>query len=252
MLAAGAMPCFPVKHTRTIAPVCLELPPAGIMVTIVSGLAILLRPDSSLRTLFEPEPVPSEEALALTATLCRPDGWELRLSIGDHSGRELSADLTDMVASRGDPSVDLSLRLAFDADPRFDAYPQGTARLLRPSRFFGGSSFRGSELGMWSVDVAEQSEGLVPRSLEVKLQCDGLEASGTTLVPKGPIFLECDLKLDERASRVAALTSGRALGNEIVRFERGRVILQEAIGLGMVAGVVGSFDARPATPSASE
>ena len=130
-------PLNPLLNRQPRCPPCtlIELPPAGIMVTVASGLAILLRPDSALWGVL-PDPEPSEEATQLTNALCRPDGWDFKLTLGD--------------------STDFSIRLAFERDLRFTAYPQGSAQLLRSSRFLDNS-------GLWSVEVLDE-DGLVPNA----------------------------------------------------------------------------------------
>ena len=190
------------------------------MVTVASGLAILLRPDSALWGVL-PDPEPSEEATQLTNALCRPDGWDFKLTLGD--------------------STDFSIRLAFELDPRFTAYPQGSARLVRSSRFLDNS-------GLWSVEVLDE-DGLVPNALEVCLTCETPIGDD---VPAGQIFLQANLERDERATRVAALTSGRTDNNAVLNFDDGRVVVKDYGGFGGLAGlselkVAGSFEARPAT-----
>lgn len=209
---------------------CLELPPAGVLVTIASGAAILLRPESALWGLFEGDPDPSDEAKYLTSILCRPEGWDLSMEM--------------------DGGAEISISLAFENDERFRAYPQGTATLLRPSKFISSQA-----AALWSVDVADEDEGFMPRAIEVCLPCDGIEA-GDVRVPAGPIYLNADLQLDERATLVAQLTSGRADGNAVIRLSEGTVVMKQYAGLlGAATGLselkkIGSFEARPATPAA--
>ena len=233
---------------RSRGTVCFEIP-AGVTVTILSGLAILLRPESAVWDLLRGEPQPSAEAVAITETLCRSDGWELRAEIGPEVARALGG--TGKLARnevRG--TADVAFLLRFDVDPRFSAYPQGTATLLRPSRFVASE---GVPVGLWSVEVDEQSGGgLVPQFLELRLDVQEIAMSGQTLVPEGQVFLSAALESDEAATRVAALTSGRVDGNQALRFTDGRVTVKEYGSLG-AAGLselklVGTFDARPAAP----
>ena len=128
------------RALRLRSPPCvaLEWPPAGIVVTILSGIAILTRPDSGLWP--EPENELTDEQRQLTRALCRPDGWDLRASIGADLARSLGG--TGSLAARGGAggagggglTAELSARVAFECDERFTAYPQGTATLLRPSK----------------------------------------------------------------------------------------------------------------------
>ena len=223
--------------------------PFGVGVTIASGLAILLRPESALWELIEGEPEPSEAADHLTASLCRSDGWEFKAEIGPEIARSLGGD--GMLASSSvSGSAEISLQLRFDVDERFRSYPQGTATLLRPSRFLSADT--GQPAGLWSVEVDD--EGGVPSALELRLQfSDGIELSGETLVPAGAVYYSAQLAADEGASRVAALTSGKMEGNQVIRFGDGRVTVKETGAIGMATGlyslkVIGSFVARPAQP----
>lgn len=188
---------------------CVEWPPAGVLVTIASGFAILLRPDSALWGVL-PEPEPRADTMALTDALCRPSGWEFRLALD---------------ASEASSERDLSLLLAFECDARFRAYPQGTVRLLRQSRFVS--------TGLWSLEMDAQSEGQLP-DLEVCLQ---ITSPITDSVPPGPCFLNAELQLDERASRVEALTSGRTDSPSVLRFADTRIRVKELTGLGGLAGL---------------
>ena len=69
------------------------------------------------------------------------------------------------------------------------------------------------------------------------------------------MYLSGVVSLDERATRVAALTSGRVQEGAMLRCDEGRVLVKEYVGaLGAAAGitelkVVGSFEARPAGPA---
>lgn len=224
----------------------LELPPAGVVVTVVSGVAILLRPDSALRGLLEGDPEPSEEARMLTAELCRSDGWDIRLSIGSSVARALGGN---GVLARGDSeTLVVPLRVSLKLDERFRAYPQGTAHLRSPSPYFS------SAVGLWAAEVLDESDGLVPSALELNLACAGLEVPGGGRVEAGPLYLNSALRGDPQASRVAALTSGRAVGNTVLRFDNGRVVINEYSALGAAVGiseakVVGGFEARPAQPA---
>ena len=96
----------------------IEWPPAGIVITVLSGVAIFARPESPLWDLIQPEA--AVVRVPAISSLCRDDGWELRLSIG-----------RDMAQS-----VDVALQVRFERDGRFGEYPQGTAALRRPSKFF--------------------------------------------------------------------------------------------------------------------
>ena len=87
------------RALRLRSPPCvaLEWPPAGIVVTVLSGIAILTRPDSGLWP--EPENELSDEQRQLIRALCRPDGWDLRASIGADLARSLGG--TGSLAARG-------------------------------------------------------------------------------------------------------------------------------------------------------
>ena len=121
----------------------LEWPPAGIVITVLSGVAIFARPESPLWDLIQPEA--AVVRVPAISSLCRDDGWELRLSIG-----------RDMAQS-----VDVALQVRFERDGRFGEYPQGTAALRRPSKFFAST-------GLWS---AVSEAGDERHSLEMRLEC---------------------------------------------------------------------------------
>jgi hypothetical protein len=239
------------KQLRPGSVTCLEIP-AGVTVTILSGLAILLRPESALWDLLRGEPQPSAQAVAITDTLCRSDGWELRAQIGPEVARSLGGTGRLARSDAISGTADVAFLLRFDVDPRFTAYPQGTATLLRASKFV--SAGVGEAAGLWSVEVDERADGgLVPQFLEVRLDVQELAMSGQSLVPTGQMFLSAALQADEAATRVAALTSGRVDGNQALRFADGRITIKESGSLGAAAGlsqlvVVGTFDARPAVP----
>lgn len=207
-----------------------SLPPAGVLVTIASGLAILSRPESALWGLLSPadEPLQSEAARDAERSLCRTAGWELSCRV--------AGGFTGALARRRAGGVGLSVTLRLERDERY-CLPRGRARLLRPSRFFAPS-------GSWAVE--ELDESLVPRSLEIRLQSAGVESGGETLLAPGPIFLRAAIECDPSASRVAAMSGGAAGGDAAVRVVRGTVEMQEDIGLGFSEyRLVGTFEARP-------
>ena len=233
-----------VTTPRTSTPCMLDPPPAGVVVTILSGLAIILRRDSAFWGLFEDDEQLSADAQALVDVLCRKDGWDLRASIGAEEARALGG--TGRLALSGaSGTAEVSMPLAFDRDQRFAAFAQGRTRLLRPTSFLSSEAD-----GLWSLDPVAEDDDL-RQAIEVCLPCEGLELSGTELVPAGKLYLTAQLELDERASRVAALTSGAVDGNAVLRFNDGRVVIKEASAMQQAAGlselkVVGSLEAKPA------
>ena len=236
-------PFFKRATPRSTSATCLEAPPLGVVVTILSGIFIFTRPESALWGLVEQDVELSVEQETTIKGLCRTDGWELRLAVG-----------ADTLADSG-TTVELTLQLGFNWDDRFRAYPQGTAKLLRSSRFMSLDS------GLWSIEALEQRDGSpsgetsMAEVLELRMQCDGLGPAGGAdgaqeLLPRGPVYLSATLEADERATRVAALTSGKVQNEEIIRFGDGRITVKEYSSIGVVAGlselkVVGSFEARP-------
>lgn len=223
---------------------------------MLSGVAIFARPESPLWDLIQPEA--AVVRVPAISSLCRDDGWELRLSIG-----------RDMAQS-----VDVALQVRFERDGRFGEYPQGTAALRRPSKFFAST-------GLWS---AVSEAGDERHSLEMRLECSGLGRDGEEWIPPGPLFLTASLEADERATRLAAPRCGMARvpttlhgtcsslpqstecsytrlaalggGGEatVIRFDEGRVTAKEYGALGRWTGlselrVVGSLEARPLQPS---
>ena len=182
---------------------------------VASGLAILLRPGSALWDFIARQE--SDETAQLANALCRPEGWDIRLNSGTST---------------------VSTRMLFERDLRFQAYPQGSVRLLTPSRFLAND-------GLWSVEGFV--EGPMPiNALQVCLRCQLPIADD---VPAGQLYMNANLVSDEQAARVAALTSGRVDGNEALCFDDARLAVKESGGLSGIAGVsslkvVGTFDAR--------
>ena len=236
---------------------CFEWPPAGIVVTILSGVFILGRPESALWGIFDDgEETPSDAAQALTAALCRADGWDLQVNVGttpaeidpDERGsaakllRELSSGGDDGRSSipmqRGKAALGLSVR--FERERR-DGPPRGVVRLLRPSRFFPES------VGTWAVSAVD--EELAPTAIEWTLDCSGLDAGGETLIPSGTVFFNCAVAPDATGARLAALSGGDDSAGAALRKGRMSVVrtgaLSQAVGLAPVR-IVGTFEAAAA------
>ena len=124
--------------------------------------------------------------------------------------------------------------------------------MLRPSRFISSD-------GLWSLDVVDgNGDERDECALEVRLNSDdGISLSGDMLVPPGPLFLSASVEADQRATRVAALTSGELEPAPVLRFTEGRITAKEAAGVGGLGGVaglselkvVGSFTAASAPPA---
>ena len=127
----------------------------------------------------------------MAAALCRPDGWEFRAQTGSEVARSLGG--TGRLATGKSGTAELSLSVAFERDERFGSYPQGTARLLRPSKFVADKP-----LGLWSVEVDETPDGgLRPTAIELRLRCDTpLVLSGETVIPEGELYLSATLEAD--------------------------------------------------------
>lgn len=238
---------------------CLEWPPAGIVVTVLSGVFILGRPDSALWGLFDDgEETPGDAAQALTSALCRTDGWDVSCAIGstpvaiDPEERGSAAKLLrelgggdesrgSIPTQRGKATLGLSVR--FEREGRAGP-PRGVVRLLRPSRFFPEG------VGAWAVSAVDDE--LAPTAIEWKLECSGLDVGGEALIPAGTVFFNCAVAADATGARLAALRSGgsddgsagaalRKGGLSVVRTGA----LSQAIGLAPVR-VVGTFEAAAA------
>jgi len=222
-----------------------ELPPAGVMVTVASGLLILGRPDSPLWDLLAPEKDngrPSEAMRAADRCLCRARGWDLSCDIGPRAARSIGG--TGSLARRRDAGggVGLSLSLVLERDER-SALPRGTARLLRPSRFI-------APVGSWRVEAVDETT-LLPTALEIKLSCNGLGQGGEVMVKEGLLYLRAAVEQDASAGRVAALSGGESGGDASLRLVEGSVAVQEDLGMGFAEfKLVGSFEARPALQQA--
>ena len=198
--------------SRVQRSICLEYPPAGVVVTVLSGAAIFLRPESALWSILR-DADPDARADELSRVLCRNEGWGFRLSIGADVARSLGG--TGLTASSSaESTAEIALELAFERNTEFGAYPQGTVRLLRDSRFVS------DELGLWSIESDGSSESLV-QALEVRLQSEGIALSGVELVRPGPFYLSALLDIDERAARVTALTAGSVQPEETISAQPG-------------------------------
>ena len=224
----------PLSHARAPQIACLEAPPAGIVVTVLSGLAILGRPDSALWALFEDEPELSDSAVSLTSALLRSDGWDIRCEIGDTLAKRLGG--TGRVANLGqDVCIGLDLTVAFAQQPG-RVLPSGVTRLLRPSKLV-------KSRGSW--DITAVDDGLLPTALEWQLVVgnSGISAGSAELIPAGEVLtFEAEVEADAARGRVAAI-SGLSNGGG-VRFKRGRISVLEEIGMGFSElKVIGTFDA---------
>jgi hypothetical protein len=111
--------------------------------------------DSALGT----DAQPSSEASALAiGSLCREGGWDLRCNIGSEPARSLGG--SGAVAKGSSGTAILDLALAFELDEGYDP-PQGSVRLIRPSRFLGGENNR----GFWKVDADTVSPPQLERAV---------------------------------------------------------------------------------------
>jgi len=238
---------------------CLEWPPAGIVVTILSGAFILGRPDSALWGLFDDgEETPSDAAQALTAALCRVDGWDLQVDVGttpveiDPDERGSAAKLLRELSSGDDEGrgsiptqrgkAALSLCVLFERERR-DGPPRGVVRLLRPSRFFPEGA------GTWAVSAVDDE--LAPTAIEWTLECSGLDVGGETLIPDGTVFFNCAVAADAAGARLAALRSGGD-DSASAALRKGRLSIVRSGALSQVTGlapvrVVGTFEGCVAT-----
>ena len=180
----------------------------------------------------------------LITSLCRKEGWEVRLLIGAQVARRLGGT-GSLAMSTNEGALEVPLQIVFDRDELFDEFPQGTARLLRPSKGISSET-----VGLWSALVAKESQ----YALECCLQCTGIGLPGEAeeSVPPGPLYLSAILDTDDRATRVAELTAGRVIGegDRLIKFGQGRVTAKEYSMLGQWTGlselnIVGSLEARP-------
>jgi hypothetical protein len=217
-----------------------EWPPAGVMVTIASGIAILGRPESALWDLFASPDAkrPSAALLSVEQSLCRRGGWDLRCEVGPEAARAVGG--TGALARRRDSQggVALSISLVLERDQRL-AVPSGPARLVRPSRFF-------APVGSWQVEAVDEAT-MAPSAIAFQLLCTGLESGGEVLVKQGPVYLRASVERDTAAGRVLELSGGGAGGEAAVRLVGGTIAVEEDIGLGFAEfKLVGAFEARPA------
>lgn len=221
-------------------------PPAGVVVTALSGCAILLRPDSALWGLIGPDdvgPAARDAASARLRSLCRADGWQLRCELQPPIERGIATKLLygEVPPTRDVPPV-LTIDLALE--PRgFEG--QGSVRLLRSSRFIEAR-------GSWTAGPTSDTVD-APWAVQLQLKSACQLEIGEEMVPAGTgLFFNAQLKADAAAARVAAL-SGEAAEDEL-RLQGGTIkVLQEsqlALALGVAEfQAVGSFSAQPARPS---
>lgn len=240
MLAAPliAPPLAPLAPlARSPPPRCLEPPPAGVVVTVLSGLAILGRPDSALWALFEGDAEPGAEAQSLTASLSRREGWDVSCEIGAPVARELggSGEL-----ARGGGAADLRLDVIVAFEQSAARRPCGYASLLRPSRLLMSN-------GAWEVVAAdEQTDAPTAMQWRLALGPGGLSAGGETLIAPGTmLYFDAAIAADAAAESLAAISGVGSGGG--CRFEDGRISVLEDLGMGFSEfKVVGRWTAKAA------
>ena len=128
----------------------------------------------------------------------------------------------------------LNLRVAFSLDEGY-VPPQGTVRLLKPSRYF-------AELGFWKVD-ADTDDG-VPQALQWRLQSNegGLVVGGQTLLPEGPVYFNALCREDSRCGW--QLADGRVTVKEDIGVNAGIFNARGILAEFKIVGIFGVSQAR--------
>jgi hypothetical protein len=244
-LPALRMPTLPPSRST---PARSEIP-AGIVVTVLSGLAILLRPDSALWGL-RPLPPPSAAAAERTKAICRPDGWLISAELSPPPAprgvatKALFGDARDVRSNSR--VLELLCRFELDEGSYDLAECSGTAKLLRDSRLLASS-------GPWTALL--DGDG-TPQALQWRLRTtanlqidDG--RSGSTTLPVGTMLqFDATFHVDEASARVAVLVGGAAVGSPSgLCMGEGRIRVQVPSQLSLTLGVaefreVGTFRGR--------
>jgi hypothetical protein len=211
------------------------------LVTLLSGVAILARPDSALWGLVERsgQREVEQQTDEQLSSFCRGDGWLLRCSLTGESGYLARSILPSPT------EVGLDVTLAFSRD-------EGRCRLLRPSRFLKPS-------GRWRVEGVDRGA----LSVEWRILCaEGIAVGGQSLVPpRTPLYFTATVSAQgDEAERRAAI-DGVVDATRLVRVRNGRVSVLEGSGpwgteLNRASGYVrlqpiGTFDATPAGSGAT-
>ena len=222
------------------APISAFELPAGVVVTLLSGVAILARPDSALWTLLQPPPTPT----AASESICRPDGWIVSLELAPPpSKRGVATRLLYGEKPEASSQRVLELRIGFESDGDDAAESEGPLRLLSDSRYF-------DENGRWTSAVL-QTDGEPTQVLQYRLRTRApLTLDDRETLPEATwLEFEARVEVDEAARRLAALTEGANGSGAIM--SQGRIRLQVPSQLSLTLGVaeyrtVGTFRARPA------
>ena len=247
--AALSMLRMPTLPPSRSTPARSEIP-AGVVVTVLSGLAILLRPDSALWGL-RPLPPPSAAAAERTKAICRPDGWIISAELSPPPvprGVATKALFGDERDVRSKSRV-LELLCCFELDEGSSdlAECSGTAKLLRDSRLLASS-------GPWTALLMD-ADG-TPQALQWRLRTianlqidDG--RSGSTTLPVGTLLqFDATFDVDEASARVALLVGGAAVDSPSgLCMGEGRIRVQVPSQLSLTLGVaefraVGTFRGR--------
>ena len=180
-------------------------PPAGVVVTALSGCVILLRPESALWELIRPSDQDELDRAAASTqlrSLCRVDGWQLLCDLKPPRERGVATKLLygDTSTSR-DVTPVLTLDLALQVDPRGRGFEgQGPVQLLRPSRFIEATG------GAWTAGpTADAPEA--PWAVQLRLKSSNEFVVGDETVAAGTtLYFDANLESDSAAARVAALS----------------------------------------------
>ena len=228
--------------------------PAGLVVTIISGLAILLRPDSALWGLLQP-PSLSEAAKARMEGVCRSDGWLVSAVLQpppEPRGRATKLLFGDKPCPSARSVLELLALFELD-EAAIITDPAGPVRLLRESRWV-------NTRGPWTafVDdngVATAVQWRLTTSTELRFGDDsGSSGPSGTLQEGTTLQFDGLLRAGAASGRIAALTEGApsdAATSEGLIICDGRIRVQVPSQLSLTLGVaefrtVGTFSARPA------
>ena len=172
--------------------------------------------DAPWWNLWAEEPA-SPQVAATISGLCWPGGWTVRCSVGSEVARELGGTGT-LSKEEATGTLGLDFAVAFSVDEGFEP-PQGSVRLLTPSRFL---STDGRLPGFWSVDATDDDD--VPTAIRWRLACTGITSGDNVVIPEGPLYFNALVEERRRSPDDAPEARPVSLGS-------GRLTVKEDIGV---------------------
>lgn len=246
---------------RHVPPAC-EVP-AGVVVTVLSGAAILLRPESSLWDLLKPT---SSFQLEEFDGLTNDSGWIVSIDFASPPEprgvvtKLLYGERREESRRRKSRQQTLELLLRFSIDQRrMNAIGEvgGNLALQRPSRYL-------AQEGAWAATERNVPTSSANRVRALQWQMATIAplplVDGLGELPRGAtLYFDAVLDVDEARAKVAALVQGSPMGEGMpgphagLTMREGRVRVQELSQLALTLGVaelqtIGTFSARPLPP----